>query len=320
MKKSLPQDNVKFIRTTNDIGVVFKENSVIVDKEKTKEKLINWSSLWGNYIENEKAFCRKHKIGLIISDITPQVFVVAKELNIPGIAISNFTWHYIYDYLFEDMPIVNKIKEAYQLASLALDLPFNEEMKLFKEKKEISLVSRNVIINRNVLRKRYMISENEILVYIGVGKSFNPSFVEKMTLPYKKGVKVLISAGSKLTLKAPISFKIPPGETEAQNYLGMCDLIVSKTGYGTISEAIQAQVPMLLLQRNGFKEDELFLEKVQELGIGGIISEKSFLSGDWINRISEIKNMKINYRKIPERYIQDGAEEAVYILKHFIGE
>ena len=44
---------------------------------------------------------------------------------------------------------------------------------------------------------------------------------------------------------------IPPEEVETQNYIAMCDLIVSKPGYGTVSEAIRAKIPMFLLKRDG---------------------------------------------------------------------
>ena len=37
VRQSLPQKNVEVIQTKNDIGVVFKGNSVSVDKEKTAQ-------------------------------------------------------------------------------------------------------------------------------------------------------------------------------------------------------------------------------------------------------------------------------------------
>ena len=102
IKNSLPHENIEVVKSKNDIGVIFRENSVIVDREQTRKMLIDWISSWDEFIKKEKQFCESHMIDLILSDITPQAFVVANELDIPGIAISNFTWHYIFYNLFRE--------------------------------------------------------------------------------------------------------------------------------------------------------------------------------------------------------------------------
>ena len=290
VKQSLPQKNVEVIQTKNDIGVAFKENSVSVDRVKTEKMLKEWLNSWDEYIQNEKRFCEKHNINLILSDIVPQPFIVADELNIPGIAISNFTWHYIFYNLFGDTPATERIKEAYQCADMALVLPFNEDMDFlkFRKKKEISLVSREITVDREEMRRRHGVRDNELLVYVGVGISFDPSYMRNMKKRDMPNVKFLVSSNVELPFGEAI--KIPNNETETQNYIAMCDLVVSKTGYGTVSEAIRAKIPMFLLKREGFKEDELIGNKVEEMGIGKFISEKSFLDGDWASDL----NLKLN--------------------------
>ncbi len=286
VRQSLPQKNVEVIQTKNDIGVVFKENSVSVDIERTKKMLEEWLALWNGYIQSERRFCENHNIDLILSDIVPQPFIVADELDIPSIAISNFTWHYIFYNLFGDTPATERIKEAYQCADVALVLPFNEDMDFlkFKKKKEISMVSREISVDRRDMRRKCSVSDDELLVYVGVGLSFDSSFMRRMKKIDVSNVKFLVSSNAELPFENTI--KIPKGETETQNYIGMCDLVVSKTGYGTVSEAVRAKIPMFLLKREGFKEDELIGNKVEELGIGKFISEKSFLDGDWISDLN----------------------------------
>ena len=312
VRQSLLQKNVKVIQTKNDVGVVFKENSVTVDRERTKQMLDEWLSSWDDYIQNEKGFCETHNIDLILSDITPQPFIVADELGIPSIAVSNFTWYYIFYNLFGDISATERIKEAYQYADIALALPFNEEMDIFKRRKEISLVSREVTVDGADMRKKCDVSNDELLVYVGVGKSFNPSFMRSMKPIEAPNVKFLISSNAELPFENVI--RIPNSETEAQNYIAACDLVVSKTGYGTVSEAVRARIPMFLLKRDGFKEDELIGNKVEEMGIGKFISEKSFLDGDWIERIEEVKKYRGRYDNIPKRFKDDGIHEVVDVM------
>ena len=320
VRRSLPQKNVGVIRAKNDVGVVFKENSVSVDRERTKKMLDEWMASWGEYIQNEKRFCESQKIDLILSDIVPQSFIVADELDIPGIAISNFTWHYIFYNLFGDISATERIKEAYQCADIALVLPFNEEMNIFRKKKEISLVSRERTMDRHDMRKKCGVSDDELLVYLGVGISFDPSFMSSMKKIAMPNVKFLVSSNAELPFENVI--KIPNNETETQNYIGMCDLVVSKTGYGTVSEAVKAGIPMFLLKREGFKEDELIGNKVEKLGIGRVISEKSFLDGDWIERLDEVKNLGERFGTIPKRFKDDGVHRVVDVIlnSNYLGE
>ena len=317
VRQSLPQKNVEVVRAKNDIGVVFKENNVSVDKEKTKEMLKEWLSSWSDYIQNERKFCETHEVDLILSDIVPQSFIVADELEIPSIAISNFTWHYIFSNLFGDVAATERIKEAYQCADIALVLPFNEDMNLFRKKKKISLVSREITVDRRVMRRKCGVSDDELLVYVGVGLSFDSSFMRNMKKIDVSNVKFLVSSHAELPFENVI--KIPNTETETQNYIGICDLVVSKTGYGTVSEAVRARIPMFLLKREGFKEDELVGNKVEEMGIGKFISEKSFLDGDWVsdlNRLGEytkrFDNLNLNSRF---KINSDGIPEIVEAIK-----
>jgi len=119
IRHSLPEENIEVIKNKNDIGVIFRENSISVDREQTRGMLIEWIKSWDEYIKTEKQFCESRRIDLILSDITPQAFIVANKLGIPGIAISNFTWHYIFFNLFGNISAVEQMKEAYKLADLA---------------------------------------------------------------------------------------------------------------------------------------------------------------------------------------------------------
>ena len=322
VRQSLPQKNVEVIQSKNDVGIVFKGNSVSVDREKTRKVLDEWLASWDEYIQNEKRFCEKHNINLILSDIVPQPFIVADELGISGIAISNFTWHYIFYNLFGDAPATERIKEAYQCADVALVLPFNEEMDFlkFRRKKEISLVSREISEGRRDMRGKCGVSDDELLVYVGVGLSFDSSFMRNMKKIAMPDVKFLVSSNAELPFGNVI--KIPNNETETQNYIGMCNLVVSKTGYGTVSEAVRAKIPMFLLKREGFKEDELIGNKVEEMGIGKFISEKSFLDGDWVSDLNINLNSLGEYIKrfdnLNSRFKSDGIPEIVKVIKRWI--
>src|SRR5665648_27239 len=234
---SLPQENIEVIKTNNDIGVIFRDNSVVVDREQTKKILIDWVRSWDKFIKMEKLFCESHRIDLIISDITPQAFVVANELNIPCIAISNFTWHYIFHHLFGNIPAVERIKDAYMRADLALVLPFNEDMNVFRHQRKVGLVSREITGDKYEMRRIMGVSDSEMLVYIGVGRSVDPSFLCNMKNLDIPDLKLLVQSNVALPFENVI--RIPDDGTETKNYINMCDLAVTKTGYRAAPEAFR---------------------------------------------------------------------------------
>lgn len=313
IKQSLPQKNVEVTRSRNDIGVIFRENSVIMDMERTQRLLYHWINKWNDYISSEKQFCKTHGIDLILSDITPQVFIAADEMGIPAIAISNFTWHYIFRNLFGNMPAIEHIKNAYQHADLAIVLPFNEDMALFREKKEVGLISREITRNKYDMRRKVGISDNELLVYIGVGRSFNPSYMRLMKKIELLDVKLLVPSNVNLPFDNVI--KIPETETETQNYINMCDMVVSKTGYSTASEAIRAEIPMFLLRRDGFKEDELIGNTIEKLGVGRFISERAFLEGEWKQELRYLNKYNKKFNSLDGRFKIDGLSEIISVIK-----
>ena len=314
MQSSLKSERVKFDRCNNDFGFVLAEGSLKVDAEKTEELLVEWLSGWDAFIEKEKRFCREHDVALIISDIAPQPFLVANSLEIPGLAISNFTWYGVYRRLFGDTREVAAIREAYEHADLALILPLAEKNLPFKRKAAISLVARKLTLKSEEARHRLDLSSEEKLVYVGLGMSVEAdvvSVLEKSKSSRNANLKFLVPSNARISTEGIV--RIPPDETESQNYIAACDLVVSKVGYSTVSEAISGKAPMLLAAREGVSEDESILEAVESLGIAKRISGETLLDGSWVAKVDSLlgdEGFKEAFDNLPGRYVNDGCEEA----------
>lgn len=317
VRQSLPQENIEVIKTKNDIGVTFKQNSFVVDKAKTRKMLDEWIISWNDYIKREREFCEKNDVDIILSDISPQPFIVAKELGITSIAISNFTWYYIFSELLGQTKSTEKLKCAYESADMVMVLPFNEEMECVKNKKEVDLVARNITETRESVRKKHSVMADDLLVFIGVGKSFDHSFLKEMMFLNSPNVKFLFSSHIELPFEKGI--RIPIDETETQNYMAACDLIISKSGYGVVSEAVQAKIPLLLLKREGFKEDELMHEFIKINRIGKTISKESLLSGEWVNELENLDKYKTEFENLGLRFKKDGKKEILDTITGLMG-
>lgn len=318
MRYSLPDCNV--IRQRNDIGPIFRDENIEIERDLTERALKTWLGSWDDYIKAERNFCNKNRIDLIISDIAPQPFLVAEDMGIPGIAFSNFTWHYIFCNLLGKVPAIERIKEAYMAGDLAIVLPFHEEMGLFKVRNEVPLVSRDITERRETLKTMLGLKEDELLIYLGVGKSLTSGIFNKLKNLDLNDIRLLISSTVELPSRMPQEkiLKIPATETESQNYLAMVDLVVSKTGYSTVSEAIRGKVPMFLFRREGYEEDKLIARGVKKLGIGQEIQVKDFVEGKWIDELNDLDNYKNSFNRLNNIFNADGTIDTVETIRGMI--
>lgn len=309
MERSLP--DVRVSRGENDIGVVMQD--VTVDAAATEERLRAWIGSWEAYVEAETAFCREEGVDLIISDIAPQPFLVAENLGIPGIAFSNFSWDLIYHSLFGTTPETERIREAYRCATGALVLPLHEKMEVFRGRREAGLLCRKRTRKREEMRRFFGLSEEETLVYLGTGWSVDAS-PRGIGGLVRQGATVLVSSNRTCGERGVIC--IPEDETETQDYIAMCDLVVTKPGYSTVSEAMQAGVPMLLYRREGFVEDDAIIDPVEEAGIGQALSWQEFQTGGWTENLSALLLLKENYHD--GTFKRDGAEECMDYIRAMV--
>lgn len=318
MRDSLPDCNV--IRQRNDIGPIFRDENIEIERDLTERALKTWLGSWDDYIKAERNFCNENRIDLIISDITPQPFLVAEDMGIPGIAFSNFTWHYIFCNLLGKVPAIESIKEAYMAGDLAMVLPFHEEMGLFKVRKEVALVSRDITARRETMRNILGLKEDEHLIYLGVGRSLTSGIFKRLKNLDIYDTRLLISSTVELPSRMPPEriLRIPATETESQNYLAMADLVVSKTGYSTVAEAIRGRVPTFLFRREGYEEDKLIARGVEKLGIGQEIQVKDFVEGRWIEELNDLDNYKEDFNRLGDLFKADGTSDAVDTIKEMI--
>lgn len=309
LKRSLPEKNIDVIKIKNDIGIIADKDSFNIDRERTRGELCHWVDSWDEYLEKERSFCRSNHIDLILSDITPQPFIVSRELGIPGIAISNFSWHLIFSRLFGDTYETRRLQDAYAQADVALVLPFDTDMSVFPRRQNIGLISRDITIDRERMRRMMGVSSNDLLVYVSTGLYDSPRMQDNIRTRDGRNVRFIASANCKPSIDNVIT--IPDEEMEIQNYIAMCDLVISKVGYSTVSEATRGKVPMLLFRREGFAEDVYIANTVKQLGIGNEIPKDSLANGEWISELEKIDAYKQNFEVIDERYKKDGTEEVV---------
>ena len=243
-----------------DMGLVLKENSLDVDSEKLEEKVQDYISSFEEKVSKENEFLHYNNVNLIVSDIVPWIFKCANELSIPSILISNFTWVEIYkEYLSNE--ICDKYIDCYKLADKALFYElYMEEMKDYiKNYEKVSLCSRDFDLEKADKIKR---SFKRPIVYISVGRAVAlKDEVDVSSLNYD----FIVTDG--IRLSGDNVHYLDKETPNTQDYLIASDFIITKAGFGTISEALLGKKKIAVLSRDNVAEDRNTIKKLVGMGL-----------------------------------------------------
>lgn len=275
-----------------DIGLINKDNTLEVDKEKLENKLVEFVLSWNDTVNNEVEELKKLNIKTIISDISPIGCLVGKKLNIPVTFISNFTWIEQYEHLGIDENLINKFRIAYSYINKFIQY----DLCLAKD-----YINANEIYNGGfVCRKIDNLKVDEIKakygksVFITCGKSASLNCINIKNF----SGTVFTTSGIDITTEKECNVvKLPIDILDTQNYIVASDIVITKAGWGTIAEAIIGHTNLVLIERPSAKEDTFNIEKIKENNLGISIKEQDLVNID-IQEIKNRLNNNINYNKL----------------------
>lgn len=285
---------VSYFLESIDVGLALKENSLDIDKDKLTEKVLEYLNSFEERIDKEIEFLHYYNVNLIVSDIVPWIFKCANELSIPSILISNFTWIEIYkEYLSKE--ICDKYIECYKLADKALFYElYMEEMKYYiRNYEEVSLCSREFDLEKADKIKR---SFKRPIVYISVGRS----------VALKDGIDVsslnydfIVTDG--ICLYGDNIYYLDKETPNTQDYLIASNFVITKAGWGTISEALLGKKKIAVLSRDSVAEDRNTIRKLTRKGLAIEVNfdlEKILDDLEEFNPYYDKYNFRNDYEKI----------------------
>jgi hypothetical protein len=172
--------------------------------------------------------------------------------------------------------------------------------------KQVGLSCREFNTNKVELIKK---SHQKPLVYVSLVRSVDlktPLNIEK--LPYD----FICTEG--LNLVGDNSFMLPIDTENTQEYILASNYVITKAGWGMVSECICAQKPMLVIRRDKIKEDYNTLNLLLKLEIAAPISQEELNSED-INKLIKTLDSKVNNYNMSPSYLKNSSDE---IAEHIL--
>lgn len=254
LRSRLPAAGVTFRRAAFDLGMV-QLDSIRVDVPETLRQVRALFAERKQRIADESHWLEANHIKLVVADIPSLPFEAAARAGIPRVAVGNFAWDWIYEeFIGRDAgwrDMVEIIRHGYAQADLLIRLPFAEEMTAFPRRVDVPLVSRPGRARRTELARRFGCDPGKSWVLL----SFTTLDWDESALHRVAGLRdhVLFTV-KPLEWHAPNLVAVDRTEFSFADVLASSDVVVTKPGYGILSDCVVNDKPIVYADRTDFRE------------------------------------------------------------------
>ncbi len=269
-----------------DVGAI-QPDSLSIDAAATLRAATDLWARAPEIVAAERAALAPHAPSMILADIPALALDVAAALGIPGIALANFSWDWIYaDYVGEHPafgPIVDDLRASYGRTTLLLRLPLHGDLTAFPRIRDIPFVARRATLERADVRSRLGLPATAPLVLLSFGGmgarlpaapsaprdavflTSRPLF-PGVTTPWCReiGLERLRAAGVRY-----------------EDLVAAVDVVVTKPGYGIVAECIANGTPIVYTPRGRFAEYDCLLRGIQTHLPHALLSTDDLHAGRW---------------------------------------
>ena len=238
-----------------DVGMVQKD-SIRVDVAATLDEALELLAEREKLIDYEAEMLRGEGADLVVADIPSIPLEAAAETGVPAVAVGNFSWDWIYaPFVARDprwRPVVQMFADGYRQAKQLLKLPFSPAMSVFPKQVEIPLLAKPGRPRRAELArqsgadpaKRWILLSFTALDWDAaalreVEKLGDFEFFTVMPLAWDGLANV------HAVDRQAIGFS---------DVLASCDAVVTKPGYGILSDCVANAKPIVYAEREDFIE------------------------------------------------------------------
>jgi L-arabinokinase len=264
-----------------DVGVV-QRDAIHLDGRATLAAYAALRAELPALVAREAAQLRQDRVDLIVADIPPAAFAIARRLDVPAVGISNFSWDWIYEEYAADAPayrdVVSAIRADYAGADLFLRLPFHGPCDAFPVIRDIPMVARRSPRTRQEIRRRLGINGARPVVLLSFG-GFEVQGIDF------DGVERLAEFQFVATQAPPRPVRnvhvVPLGSIPYEDLVAQADVVITKPGYGIVSECLANRTRVCYTPRGQFAEYERLLDGLQRFGVAEALPTADLLAGAW---------------------------------------
>jgi len=280
-----------------DTGVV-QIGSLKIDHAETARRAAAFYRTFATRVNEEAHALGSLGATLVVGDIPPLAFAAAAAAGLPSVAIANFTWDWIYeaDESFERTApgVIELIRESYAGVRLALRLPLHGGFApMIGVTRDIPFIARRARRSKAEARGILGLKGDETVVLASFGG-------HGAVMPYEEVARrsrftLLLtdfeyagrgSGGDRLRRFA--SSWLIERDLGYEDLVAAADVVVSKPGYGIVSECVANGTSLLYTSRDRFPEYDVFVAEMPRLLRCGFIDPAHLLAGEWQDAVDRL--------------------------------
>ncbi len=302
--KSRLSDGIDLRQGAFDVGLIQKD-SINIDLDASISAIEKVYARESELIEQEVAFIQEENIGVVVADIPAIPLAAAQQAGIPNIACANFGWDWIYSEFIDHDPrwktYMDKIRQVYEKTDLLLRQPFAEPMAAFNNQVDLPLMAKPGTTRRELITATTGSDSKKRWALLSFS-SLNLDQGALETIAQLKdyelfSVEPLRWADSNI-------HSIPRSVVSFADILASCDVVITKPGFGIVSECIANNKPIIYSDRKNFKEYPVLVASIERFCQQAFIPNAELYSGRFKRALQDIE-----MASEPPEQIKDGGAE-----------
>ncbi len=237
-----------------DVGMV-QLDSIRVDLDATLERVERLCARRSELVAGEEAWLREMGIDLVVADIPALPLEAAARLGIPALAVGNFAWDWIYSGFLGRDPRWNRIvdifRDGYARADLLLRLPFSDAMKSFRRIEDIPLVASPGMLRR---------AEISEITGCDAGRKWVLLSFTTLDISGEALDRIEQLRDYEFFTVLPLEWRrknihpLDRGQVIFSDVVASVDAVISKPGFGILSNCVVNRKPLVYADREDFLE------------------------------------------------------------------
>ncbi len=269
---------------------------------------------WTEKVSDAAAGLAKLQPSLLLSNIPYLSLAAAKKAGVPAIAMSSLNWADVFDHYCGRLPgasaILQQMVEAYACARMFLQLTPAMAMPSIHNGQVVGPVALLGQDRRQELRRRLGWNADSLVVLLALGGT--PMELDITRWPRLGRVKLV--AVPQLELSHPDVSSSSLLDFSFIDLVRSCDAMIGKPSYGVVTEAACNGVPILVVPRPEWPEQDSLQEWLMRNGRGLLLTEEQLRTGNFSKAIEEVCAMPAPPVPTPR-----GIDEVAMILSHHLG-
>jgi hypothetical protein len=241
-----------------DVGLV-QRDALLIDLPATAEACRAFAMTWPERLDAETRWLRESEAAVVVGDVPPLAFAAAAAANVPSVAVTNFSWDWIYGHLAATEPALaeaaSHARAAYATTNLLLRLPFAGDLSAFPRIEDVPLVARRPTLGAEEARRRLGLGARPavLLSFGGIGLRPPPADV----LAHLSDFDFLVERpreGWGPNLHEVGDARLAALGLGYEDVVAAADVVITKPGYGIVTDAIAGRTRIVYTERGDFPE------------------------------------------------------------------